>query len=124
MVSKNDLIVGVLVLVAGLVIYEFAPGGALFMGGSAHATSHYIGSALAVVFGLVGVAMYKKLTTVGLAVSVLSIILGLVFALDSPSGPLYSALVPHGGAMQAVGGLTAVVGLVGIVGSVALKPKK
>jgi hypothetical protein len=125
MVSKNDLLIGTLVLIVGIIIYSFAPGGALFQKPPAHATTHYIGGGLAIVFGLVGVWMYKKLSMVGLAVSVLSVILGLVFVLDAaPSGVLYSALTPHGLAMQAVGGLTALVGLVGIAASAVMKPKK
>lgn len=125
MVSKNDLLVGLLVLIAGVIIYEFAPGGVLFQTGPAHTTTHYIGGGLAIVFGLIGVALYKKLSMVGLAVSVLSVILGVVFVLDAaPTGVLYPALTPHGLAMQAVGGLTALVGLVGIAASAVMKSKK
>jgi hypothetical protein len=124
MVNKTDLIIGVLVLIAGIVIYEFAPGGFLFMGGSAHAMTHYIGAALAIVFGLIGLAMFKKLSMLGLAVSVLSMILGLVFLLDAPGMALYPVLTPHGTAMTATGGLTALVGLVGIVAGAVMKPKK
>lgn len=124
MVSKTDLVIGVLVLIAGIIIYEFAPGGFLFMGGTAHAMTHYVGSALALLFGLIGLAMYKKLSMVGLTVSVLSIVLGVVFLLDAPSMVLYTVLKPHGMAMQATGGLTVLVGLLGIVASVVMKPKK
>ena len=124
MVSKMDLIVGVLVLVAGIIIYQFAPGGVLFQKPPDHATTHYVGTVLAIVFGIVGLAMYKKVSTVTLAVSVLSVIVGVVFALHAPGGVLYSALGPHAQAMQGIGGLTALVGLVGIVAAVALKPKK
>jgi hypothetical protein len=124
MVSKNDLAIGVLVLIAGVVIYEFAPGGALYQGMPAHTTTHYVGGALAVVFGLVGLALYKKTTKVTWAVSVLSIVLGLFFILDAPpSGVLFMALpaADHGLHMQATGGLTALVGLVGIAGSAMKK---
>ena len=129
MLSKNDLIIGVLVLVAGLVIYGFAPaaaapgGGFLFMKGPAHATSHYIGAALAVIFGLAGVAMYKKVSKATLGVAVLSLILGIVFILDAPGNQLYGMWTPHGSAMATTGGLTMLVGLVGVVAAVALKPK-
>ena len=130
MISKNELIVGVLVLVAGVVIYGFAPaaaapgGGFLFMGGAAHTTSHYIGGGLAVVFGLAGVAMYKKVSKATLGVAVLSLILGIVFVLDAaPSGLLYPMWSPHGQAMATTGGLTILVGLGGVVAAVALKPK-
>lgn len=129
MVSKNDLIVGILVLVAGTVIYGFAPaaaapgGGFLFMGGAAHATSHYIGGGFAVIFGVVGLGLYKKVNKLTLAVAVLSIILAIVFILDAPGNPLFAAWIPHGQAMATVGGITVVLGLVGIAGSAALKPK-
>ncbi len=129
MVSKNDLAIGILVLIAGILIYEFTPAsaapgaGGIFMGGSAHATSHYIGSALAIIFGLVGLALYKKVNMLTLGVSVLSLILGIVFLLDAPGMTLYPILKPHGAAMAGVGGLTMLIGLVGIVGSAAVKKK-
>ena len=124
MVSKNDFTIGVLVLIAGVVISEFAPGGLIFMGGPAHATTHYIGSAIAIIFGIVGLAMYKKLSMAGIGVSVLSIVLGLVFLLDAPGMALYKLWTPHGLAMMETGGLTVVVGLVGIVASAVMKPRK
>jgi hypothetical protein len=124
MVSKTDLVIGLLVLIAGIIIYEFAPGGVLFMGGAAHATTHYVGSALALLFGFIGLAMYKKLSMVGLAVSVLSIVLGVVFLFDAPGMVLYTVLKPHGMAMQATGGVSVLVGLLGMVGSAVIKPKK
>jgi hypothetical protein len=130
MVSKNDLLIGILVLIAGILIYEFTPAaaapgaGGLFMGGMQHATSHYIGSALAIIFGLVGLAMYKKVNMVTVGISVLSLILGIVFLLDAPGMALYPVLTPHGAAMADVGGATLLVGLVGVVGSAVIKPKK
>jgi hypothetical protein len=124
MVSRNDLVIGVLVLIAGIIIYEFAPGGFLFQGGPAHAMTHYIGSTIAIVFGLIGMAMYKRLSSIGIAVSVLSIILGLAFVLDAPGMALFPMLQPHATAMVATAGLTALVGLVGIVASAVMKPKK
>jgi hypothetical protein len=124
MVSRNDLVIGVLVLIAGIIIYEFAPGGFLFQGGAAHATTHYIGATIAIIFGLIGLAMYKRLSMVGLGVSILSIILGIVFAFDAPGMALYPSLQPHALAMQATGGLTALVGLLGLAASFAVKPKK
>jgi len=124
MVSKNDLATGILVLIAGITIYEFSPGGALFQPMPAHTMTHYYGAAIAIIFGLIGLALYKKTNKVTVAVSVLSMILGLVFLLDAPpSMPLAIILTPHGAAMQAVGGLTALVGIIGIVGSAALKKK-
>ena len=129
MISKNDLLVGILVLVAGILIWEFTPAsaapgaGGLFMAGSMHATSHYIGAAAAIIFGLVGLALYKKVNMVTVAVSVLSILIGIVFLLDAPGMALYPMLTPHAMAIAGVGGLTLLVGLVGIAGS-ALKLKK
>lgn len=125
MLSKNDLAIGILVLIAGIIIYSFAPGGAMYMPMPGHTTTHYEGGALAILFGLIGLALYKKTSKVTAAVSVLSIILGIVFILDAPaSGVLFMALPKsdHGLHMQTVGGLTALVGIVGIAGS-ALKKK-
>jgi hypothetical protein len=127
--SKNDLLIGILVLIAGIIYYEFTPAaaspgaGGMFMGGPAHATSHYIAAAVAVLFGLVGLAMYKKINKVTFTVSALSVIFGLVMLLDAPTWPLYSILTPHGAAMAGVAELTMLVGIVGIVGSAALKTK-
>jgi hypothetical protein len=131
MVSKNDLLVGVLVLIGGLIIYSFAPGGALFAAPSPgpppdptpHSNTHYIGGALAIIFGLVGFALMKKTSKLTWAVAVLSIILGLVFILDAPGQALYAAWQPHGTAMQTTGALTALVGLVGVIGAVVWKKK-
>jgi hypothetical protein len=129
MVSKNDLLVGVLVLIAGILIYGFTPAAAapgagfLFMAGPAHPTSHYVGGTLAVVFGIVGLALYKKVNKLTLVVAALSLILGVVFILDAPGNPLYQVWAPHGQAMATTGGLTLLVGLAGIAGSAALKKK-
>ncbi len=84
MVSRNDFAIGILVLIAGIVIYSFAPGGAMYMPMPGHTTTHYVGGALAIVFGLIGLALYKKTNMITAAVSVLSIILGIVFILDAP----------------------------------------
>lgn len=129
MVSKYDVTVGILVLIAGIAIYEFTPAaaapgaGGLFMPGAMHPTSHYIGSALAIIFGLVGLAFYKKVNKVTVGISALSIILGIVFLLDAPGMALYPALTPHGAAMAGVGEATLLIGLIGIVGSAVMKSK-
>src|SRR5208282_2731354 len=128
--SKNDLLVGVLVLIAGIIYYSFTPkaaapgAGAMFMAPPAHTTSHYIATVVAILFGAVGLVLYKKINKVTFAVSVLSVVLGLVILLDAPTWPLYSVLTPHGGAMASVAGLLMLAGVVGIVGSATLKPKK
>jgi hypothetical protein len=90
----------------------------------AHANTHYIGGAFATFFGLSGLAVYKKVSKVTVGISVLSVILGIVFALLAPGGPLFPIMQPHGLVMESIGGATALLGLVGIVGSAALKPKK
>jgi hypothetical protein len=126
MVSKNDLAISILVLVAGLIIYSFAPKGPMYMPLPAHTTTHYIGGAIAIVFGLIGLGLYKKTNKITNAVSVLSIILGIVFILDAPpNGALFMVLpaIDHAMHMQTVGGLTALVGIVGIAGSALWKKK-
>jgi hypothetical protein len=125
MVSKNDLAIGVLVLIAGVIIYEFSPAGMLYMGMPMHTTTHYIGGALAILFGVIGLALMKKTNKITSAVSVLSIILGIVFILDAPPSGLLFTMLPamdHGMHMEVIGGLTVLVGLVGIAGS-AIKMK-
>ncbi|MGA2460913.1 MAG: hypothetical protein ABSF82_05780 [Candidatus Bathyarchaeia archaeon] len=130
MVSRNDLAIGV--LLAGIIIYLFSPAGPLYvpvmegdmMSVEAHANTHYIGGAFAIFFGLSGLAVYKKVSKVTVGISVLSVVLGIVFALLAPGGPLFPIMQPHGLVMESIGGVTALLGLVGIVGSAALKPKK
>ena len=132
MVSRNDLAIGVLVLLAGIIIYLFSPAGPFYvpvvegdmMSVEAHANTHYIGGAFAIFFGLSGLAVYKKVSKVTVGISVLSVGLGIVFALLAPGGPLFPIMQPHGLVMESIGGATALLGLVGIVGSAALKPKK
>lgn len=114
MASRYDLGIGVLVLIAGIIIYSFAPGGPLFVTGTEHATSHYLGGFIAIIMGLVGLALYKNLGRVEVGVSVLSIILGLIFILEAPRMVLYSVWAPHPVAMQATGALIVLVGLIGI----------
>jgi len=130
MLSKYDLLVGVLVLIAGIIYgvftyYSFTPGaGRLLMTPAAHASGHYIISVVAIIFGVVGLVMYKKINKVTFAVSILSVVLGLVILLDTPTWPLYSVLNPHPQAMASVAALLMLVGVVAIVGSAVLKPKK
>ena len=125
MVSKNDLLIGILVLIAGVIIYSFSPTGMFYMPMPMHTNTHYIGGAIAILFGVVGLALRNKTNMITTAVSVLSIILGIVFILDAPtSGQLFMSLprMDHGIHMQISGGLIVLVGLVGIAGS-ALKKK-
>ena len=113
MVSRTDLAIGVLAFIVGLIILSFAPGFPLFIGGSEHFTTHYVGGFLAIIVGIIGLALYRKIGRVEIGVSILSIILGLVFILDVP-GALFSDLQPHALAMETLGTLTVIVGLVGI----------
>jgi hypothetical protein len=122
MVSKYDFAVGLLVLIAGIIMYEFAPGGYLFESGALHTVTHYVGGAIAMIFGLIGLALHKRISLTGLGVSVLSVILGIVFILDAPpAGILYALLQPHAIAMEITGGLTALIGLAGIAASLIVK---
>jgi len=113
MASKNALAIGVLVFIVGLIIYSFSPIGTLYVAGSEHATTHYLGSFLAIIVGIIGVALHRNIGKAETGVSILSIILGIVFILEIP-GLLYSELQPHALAMEVVGALTVLVGLVGI----------
>ena len=87
-------------------------------------TGHYVGSVLAVLFGIVGLALYKKVNKVTFAVSVLSIMLGVLFLVIMDNWPLHTVLTPHPVAMASIAELTMLVGVIGIVGSAALKTKK
>jgi hypothetical protein len=143
MFSKKDLLVSVLVLLTGFVMYEFtpmsaAPGGGVLLAsagngmassgmGMANAgmeTGHYVGSALAIFFGIIGLALYKEVNKVTFAVSVLSILLGLLFLTIMDNWPLHTVLTPHPVAMASIAELTMLVGVIGIVGSAILKPSK
>ena len=114
MPSRYDLTTGLLVLIAGILIFSFAPGQPLFVAGSEHATSHYLGASIAIIVGLIGLSLYKKVNRVEIGVSVLSIVLGLVFILDAPGNLLFSDFQPHALAMETIGLLTVLVGLIGI----------
>jgi hypothetical protein len=129
MASKSDLLVGALVLITGLVMYEFtpmnaAPGGGVLLASAGMETGHYFGFALAILFGIIGLALYKKVNKVTIAVSVLSILLGLLFLAIMDNWPLHTVLTPHPVAMASIAELTMLVGIIGIVGSAALKTKK
>ena len=123
MVSKIDLLIGVLVLLTSQVMHEFTPtsagGGGILAARFGMETGHYVGGALGILFGIVGLALYKKVNKVTIAVSVLSILLGLVFVMDAPNAPLRMSI-----AMATIAELTLLVSIIGIVGSVALKTKK
>jgi len=126
MMAKPGMVLPALIVLAGVVIFEFAPGGFLFQpvkmapGAmlSPHGWSHVVGGVLAMVIGAAVLAMRKKLGGPSAAIGAVTLIIGLVFALDAKGLPLYDPLVkaiPHGTGMQALGALTIVVGLIGLV---------
>jgi uncharacterized membrane protein len=110
-------------------MYEFtpmnaAPGGGVLLASAGMETGHYIGSALAILFGIIGLARYKKVNKVTFAISVFSILLGLLFLTIMNNWPLHNVLTPHPVAMAIIAELTMLVGVIGIVGSAALKTRK
>jgi hypothetical protein len=128
MVSKSDLLIGVLVLLTGCVMHEFTPtnagGGGILLARFGMEPGHYIGSALAILFGIIGLALYRKVNKVTIAVSVLSILLGLLFLAIMNNWPLHTVFTPHAVAMASIADLTLLVGIIGTVGSVAIRTKK
>jgi hypothetical protein len=119
-VSKSDLLVAVLVLITSQVMLEFAPANAggvgILLAMFGMETGHYVGLALGVFSGIVGLALYRKVNRVTIAVSVLSILLGLMFlAIMIYHWPMDT--------MAIIADLTLLVGIIGIVGSALLKTK-
>jgi len=119
---KTGTILSALIVVAGILMFEFAPGGFLWQkpspGLSAHNITHLIGGIFAAVIGIAVIATRKSLGHNAAAIGVASLVLGLIFALDAEIGPLYKPLlqvVPHATGMQGVGLLTILVGLVGLL---------
>ncbi len=118
---KTGTILMALIVVSGILMFEFAPGGILWQkpspGFSPHNITHLIAGTLAAVLGVAVLVMRKKLGANSAAIGGASLVLGLAFALDAGIGPLYKPLlqiIPHATGMQAVGVLTVLVGLVGI----------
>jgi len=128
MVSKSDLLIGILVAVTGIVMHEFTPtntgGGGLLLARFGMELGHYIGAALGILFGIVGLVLYRKVNKVTIPVSVLSVLLGFLFLAIMDNWPLHTVLTPHAVAMASIAGVTMLVGIIGIVGSVVLKPEK
>ena len=120
MVSKSDLLVGVLVVITSQVMLEFAPtsagGVGILSARFGMETGHYVGSTLGILSGVVGLALYKKINKLTITVSVLSILLGLMFlSIMNMMGMMDT--------MAIIADLTLLVGIAGIVGSVVLKAK-
>jgi hypothetical protein len=114
------LLVGVLALFAGIILYLFVPGSPWFIGGNSHVISHYVGTSLLIVFGLIGLAFYRRIGRVGISVSVLSVIMGIVYILEIP-GLLFNYMQPHAMAMGVVAGLQILWGLIGIGGAILVR---
>ena len=137
MVSKSDMLVGILVLITSQVMLQFTPtssgGGGLLLAEFGMEAGHYAGSALGVFSGIIGLALYKKVNKVTVSVSVLSILLGFLFLfiLYYPLGGMNTMGGNNtmGGSMNTVGGLsmmgdmsiiadvTLLIAVIGIVGS-------
>ncbi len=112
MASKIDVAIGLLVLLAGLLIYP-GPIGTIYLGGVS-----------GVVFGAIGLALCRRLSRMGLGVSILAIILGIVAVLVAPGPHLGPLLEEPQFAMEVVGVLTMATGVFGIVTGAIGKPRK
>jgi hypothetical protein len=121
MSSRFGFVEGLLVLIGGILMYTFAPGQSLFVPPPGHVMTHFIGGGLAVLFGVVGLALYSRIGRLGLGVAILSVILGLVFILDAPGYPISTLLQPHGLAMEGIAAVTALVGIIGLIGALVTK---
>jgi hypothetical protein len=100
---------------------EFTPtssgGGGILSAMFGMETGHYVGSALAILSGIIGLALYRKINKVTIAVSLLSVLLGLMFL-------AIINMMTMMGMMAVIAELTLLVGIIGIVGSALLKKKK
>ena len=104
-------------------MHEFAPtnvgGGGFLLARFGMQAGHYTGATLGILFGIVGLAQYRKVNKVTIAVSVLSILLGCLFLAIMGMG---MAIMQMG--MVSISGVTLLVGIIGIVGSAVIKLKK
>lgn len=112
MASKTDIAIGLLVLIAGLLIYP-GPIGTIYLGGVS-----------GVVFGGIGLALRRRMSKTGLGVSILAIILGIAAVLVAPGPHLSPMLEEPQFAMEVVGLLTMATGVFGIVTGAIAKPRK
>ncbi len=121
MVSKSDLLVGVLVFITSQVMLEFTPtsngGGGILSAMFGMETGHFVGSGLGILSGIIGLVLYRKVNKVTIAVSVLSILLGLMFL------AIMNMMIMMD-TMAIIAELTLLVGIIGIVGSAVLKGKR
>jgi len=127
MVSKSDLLVGILVFITSQVMLQFTPtssgGGGLLLAEFGMEAGHYAGFALGVFSGIIGLALYKKVNKVTVAVSVLSILLGVMFLFiwyyplggTNTTGSMNSTM----GSMNTMGGMSMMGGM-GIIADLTL----
>jgi len=127
MVSKSDLLVGILVFITSQVMLQFTPtssgGGGLLLAEFGMEAGHYAGFALGVFSGIIGLALYKKVNKVTVAVSVLSILLGVMFLFiwyyplggTNTTGSMNSTM----GSMNTMGGMS-MMGDMGIIADLTL----
>jgi hypothetical protein len=125
-----DILPGILSLIAGLVMFGFTPGMPLYQLVISHAVSHYIGGIVAIILGIIGLVLYRRIDVIEAGVSILTIILGGIFLLDAPGMFLYpylEAVIPHSIGMEVIGAITynlvIVIGVIGIIAGWLRKPK-
>ncbi|HUK27008.1 MAG TPA: hypothetical protein VLV31_01175 [Candidatus Acidoferrales bacterium] len=116
--------VGVLVLITGQIMFEFTPaedgGPGLLSAVFGMDPGHYVGYMLAVVSGVIGLALYlydRRVNKVTVAVSILSILLGVVFL------AIINIMIIMG-MMAIIAQITLLVGIIGIAGSVIVKTRR
>lgn len=116
------LAVGVLALFAGLILVFVSPVGPWYLGGTLgdHVIGHYLGTSMLIIFGLIGLAFYRTIGRVGISVSILSIIMGIVYILEIP-GLLFNYMQPHAEAMDIVSALQVLWGIIGIGGALLFR---
>ena len=112
MTSKIDVAIGLLVLLAGLLIYP-GPIGTIYLGGLS-----------GIIFGAIGLALHRRMSRIGLGVSILAIILGIVAVLVGPGPHIVPMLQEPEFAMEIVGLLAMATGIVGIVTGALAKPRQ
>lgn len=133
------IILGVLLIIVGLLIYVVGPEGPLspaFDAGyiTAHSSQHLGITAIAIILGAIGVAMSRRGSRIGLSLSVLVIILGILFFSIGPNGPLWGpTLFPAPAGQQPLEGfafhtnahraLSAIFVIVGITTAALVKRK-
>ena len=88
------IILGILFIIVGILIYAVGPEGPLspaFDAGyiAAHSAQHLGITAIPIILGVIGIAMFRRGSRIGVSLSVLAIILAIVFFSIGPEGPLW-----------------------------------